>query len=119
MLSSEPSIVRSVFAFARTWYGTASIAAAALISLYHGIPKLSHTWEWYCDKYDARVLEAVKVRREITDPSYNPPLFRTLPQTVETVAAEIRRSHKSVESSLQRLKRRGKAEFVGNGWEAR
>jgi hypothetical protein len=110
--------LRSVLAFIRTWYGIASISVTTLASLYYGIPKMSRTWEWYCDKYDAKVLAAVKVCRETTDASHNPPIFRTLPQTVDTISANIRRSPKSVEKSLQRLKRRGKAKFIDSGWEA-
>ena len=111
--------MRPLLNIVRAWYSFAAVTLAALGSLYYGIPKMLQTCDWYCEKYDAKVLQVIKTRREITDAIYSPPIYRTLPQTVDTVSAELRRSPKSVEKSLRRLKRRGKAEFVGNGWEGR
>ena len=106
-----------LLALIRNWYVVPTVITA-IGSLYYGPRKALETWEWYCEKYDAKVAGALAKKRQIMSAD-NPPLYRTLPQTVDTISAQVNRSPQSVEKSLRRLEHRSKAIYVGNGWEGR
>lgn len=79
--------------------------------MYYGVPKVSKTWEWYVEKWDSKILRAVRQPRKVPAFKIFPP-----PHQVKDISESTGRSPKSVEKSPRRLVEKKQVEFIDGGW---
>lgn len=111
--------------FLQTWQGTALTIIAILGTLYYGPRKMLETLDWYFERYwDNEVFFLVEHRKVNVFPparSNFPAVGKAdtvieFPYTAPEIAEQLGRKESSVQSSLKRLRRRGKIEPYQDGW---
>jgi len=111
--------------FLNTWQGyvTASIAVLGTVfgTVLYGPRKFLETKDWYLERFRDRQVEAVLRDRQILSPPANsnfgsPARDIEIPYPVKNIAVTLNRSEASIERSLIRLEKNGKAEHFSGGW---
>jgi len=101
--------------------------AAGIPSAYY-VQAMLETWDWYVNRFrDEAVLDELRTRKFTQGRPPIPVLGKTLPAilpheipySVQEISGLLRRSEKSVEKSLIRLRRRGRVESHPMGWTFR
>jgi len=116
---------RDIWAWLHTWQGYVPTSIALATALYYGPQKVLETWDWYLNRFlDEDVLDVLRDRRfahsydDGIGPIQRPPVVPIeIPYGENEIASKLSRTVKSVKKSLQRLRKKGKANTDSYGWK--
>jgi hypothetical protein len=91
--------------------------AAAIVALTTVCIKFKAGKKWIVEKYDGRILRLLLETRRAAQVNMRPGQTSVfLPTPLPEIAKDVKRSEKSVYSSLRRLENRGEVHEVRDGW---
>jgi hypothetical protein len=116
-------------AFFHTWYGAASAFVALLWAIFKAIPLVFTSWDFFLDRFRDRPV--LKVLHYVCYPNPLPPWSPNGPgethptiiaiakhgsYSVGDLANILKRSHRSIGKSIERLRMQGKIELYNGGF---